>query len=200
MVIRDIIDEVSDLRYQKRARPTTAIYVHRTGRDLARGLDIGTDAWTICDAFRGKIAKWSEVAAATNKQVPYTFIIGGESVHDGKVWQCLPLDEIGWHARAASETSIGIACIGDFRYQDPTDKQYYALYKLCQRLIRGLNIHPGMILGHGEDESTHDGTKSPGRHNACPGHLLDVPRLRKQLLAGYEADRDEALSGIIRQR
>ena len=173
MRIVDIIDEVADGKHQHRdLESMRGVAVHRVGHEL------GDDAVEICRRFTDD----PEVARYTGGQVPYTLIIGGSdgpSTNDGCVWQCLPLDEIGHHARRWSVPYLGLACIGDFRHAPPTDAQYHALVDVLAELCAGFRWDPYQrIKGHGEIKDAHDGSKAPDQANACPGHLLNTNALR----------------------
>lgn len=181
MHVEYVIDQAFDGRYLERdLGAIKGIMVHRVGVDLtARPLTvIGHTALEICQVFQGKVKHLLDVARATGYQNPYTVMIGGDHVaadHDGTIWQVMPLDEVGWHARRWSPGYIGVACIGDFRVQPPSRRQRAALVFTLAVLCGRLGLDPYKhIKGHGEVPGAHDGTKAPGQPNACPGDLLDM--------------------------
>ncbi len=137
----------------------TTIAVHRVG------VSLGEDAITICQRF---IAD-PDVARYTGGQVPYTFIIGNDEI--GTIWQCLPLSEVGTHARRWSAPAIGVACIGDFRKHRPGDVQMKQLIRLCGYLAYAF---PGIVI-KGHDELP-GGSSDPNKQ--CPGKYLDMDELR----------------------
>lgn len=190
-MIENIIDQVYDGRFQARdAAVVTGIMVHRTGVDLRSGYVLGYDAVSICNAFTGKAPSWASVAKATGSQNPYTFIIGGDlddALYNGKVWQALPLSEVGHHARRFSRPCVGIGCIGDFRTVPPSEAQRTALVDLCADLCSLFSLNPARVKGHGEVPGAHGGSKAPGKANACPGDLLDMDALRDEIKLVIEA-------------
>ena len=153
--------------------------VHRVGVNKRTGQVIGTGALEIGQAFIGKRAEWHEVAAATGHQVPYTFMIGGDlgpAELDGRVWQCLPMDEIGAHARRWSSRHIGVALIGDPREHPVSAPQMASLVDLLADLCAAYAKDPYQsIKGHGEIQG---GSKAPGQRGECPGKLLNMNHLR----------------------
>lgn len=190
-MIENIIDLVYDGREQR--RDTTAIcglMVHRTGVNLRHGYVLGYDAVSICNAFLGKVERWQDVSRATGRQNAYTFYIGGDlgdKQYDGKIWQALPLSEVGHHARRFSRPYIGIGCIGDFREVPPSPSQWTALADLCSDLCGLLGFDASHVTGHGEVLGAHNGSKSPGAPGACPGDLLDMASLREEVVIVMQA-------------
>lgn len=183
MQVVNVIERCKDRAQQERSlNSVVGLMIHRCGVDLRHDVVLGYDAPTIVDAFTGKEPRWASVAAVTGRQNPYTIYIGGNlgpEDCDGVVWQALPLDEIGHHGRRFSRGHIGIGVIGDFREKPPSKTQLRTLVSVCSDLCIGLGLDPyKAIKGHGEIEGSHDGTKSPGRHNACPGDLLNMFTLR----------------------
>lgn len=185
MRVEYVLERAFDGKYLERdITAVKGIMVHRVGIDLKAKppVVIGHDAIEICYAFQGKVKHLLDVARVSGYQNPYTIMIGGDHIsaeHDGTVWQVMPLDEVGWHARRWSSGFIGVACIGDFRVQAPSRSQraslVFTLAVLCGRL--GLDPYKH-IKGHGEVPDAHDGTKAPGKPNACPGDLLDLDLVR----------------------
>jgi hypothetical protein len=156
--------------------------VHRCGVDHETGIALGYTGPEVSDAFTGKNPEWAEVAAATNYQNAYGIMIGGNlgpPEHDGTIWQLLPLDEIGWHARRFSRNYVGIGLIADPRHQEPSPLQMKSLESLLALLCPAFKKGPYQsVRGHGEIPGSHDGSKAPGQPAACPGDLLDMHALR----------------------
>lgn len=181
----NIIARVRD--YKEQLRDVSAIkgiMLHRCGANLKAGLVIGHDAETICDAFTGQIPQWESVAQVTGYQNAYTFYVGGSlgpDDLDGKVWQTLPIDEVGYHGRRFSNSHIGIACIGDFRVKPPSARQWRAVLDLCADLCLMLGMPPSAVIGHGEAPRAHGGHKAPGQKEACPGDLFSCTTFRLEL-------------------
>lgn len=183
MEIIDISAEVADGHDQRRDIGTChGIMVHRVGVDDQTGVVIGYDGLAISEAFTGRRPEWEEVAKVTGHQNAYTLYLGGDwgpPKLDGKIWQALPLDEIGHHARRFSKLYIGIGCIGDFRAHPPSPAQWAALVDVCVELCTAFNWNPyKRIKGHGEEPRAHGGEKAPGQPAACPGDLLNMYALR----------------------
>lgn len=175
MKIESIIDEVWDGKYVKRDwEANTSLMVHRCGVDLLYDHVFGYDAISVANTFLGKNPKYPEVAKVTGGQNPYTFYIGGDlgpEEFDGRIWQALPLDEVGYHARRFSSPMIGVGLIFDGRKKKPSDKQYNSLVDLLHLICRAYAWEPyKKILGHGEVDGAHGGTKTPEGPDACPGH------------------------------
>jgi hypothetical protein len=117
--IENVIARVSDGRPQVRDwQKIVGPMIHRVGIDDQTGTVLGFDAVSICDHFTGRDQTYPSVAKATGGQLAYSIMIGGNRGPpelDGKIWQTLPLDEIGHHARRfGSMPYLGIGCIGDF--------------------------------------------------------------------------------------
>lgn len=185
MNIESIIDQVYDGRPDERSvDELVGVMVHRVGIDHQTGVVLGYDARPICDAFLGRVPKWAEVAKATGSQNAYTLLIGGDCGPlelDGKIWQALPLDEKGHHARRFSAPYLGVACIGDFRRHigsTPSRRQRSSLVSVVSDLCLALGFGAADVVGHGEIRGAHGGEKAPGKPAACPGDLLDMGELR----------------------
>jgi len=187
--IIDISSSVSDGRKQLRSLASISrILVHRVGVDLRGNVVIGYDAESICDAFTGMNPLWRSVWSATGRQNPYSIYIGGDlgGGNDGVMWQALDLTEVGWHARSASRSSIGIAMIGDFRHgcgRMPSRAQMSSLVWVVSSLCSALDIDASRVLGHGEVPEAHGGEKAPGASHACPGGFVDMDRVRSAVAA-----------------
>lgn len=156
--------------------------IHRVGIDKKNGIVLGHTGPEISDAFTGRNPDWPDVAKATNGQNAYTFLIGGDQgdpIHDGRIWQCLTIDEIGWHARSASREFVGIGCIGDFRADSPPSKQWKAAALLASVILEA--IGSDHLSGHGEIATAHGGEKAPGQPYACPGDLWSMSDFRKDV-------------------
>ena len=176
MDIINIIEEAYDGKRQPRRDEIAGFMVHRCGLDLQTGVILGLDGLSISNIFTGKDPHYPSVATVTGNQNPYTLYLGGHSEFDGKVWQALPLNEIGHHARRWSSPFIGIACIGDFREIEPTTLQMLTLIDLLAGLCSAYAFDPyKAIRGHGEVQG---GNKAPNEPGACPGKLLDMNHVR----------------------
>lgn len=174
MRLINIIESVYDGKDQQRDwQATTGIMLHRCGVNLVDNKVLGYDGQSVAEAFIGKRKEWLDVAKATGNQNAYSLMIGsdcGPGEYDGQVWQCLPLDEIGWHGRQFSKGHIGVAWIADPRVKALSQKAYAAGVDLCAMLCAARGWDPyKAVRGHGEVAGSHDGSKAPGKPNACPG-------------------------------
>lgn len=172
--IIDVIDEVYDGKDQVRdANKIQGIMLHRCGVDLKWGNVLGYTGPDVARAFIGKDPKWLEVAKATNNQNAYSIMVGsdlGPPDANGKVWQCLPLDEIGWHGRQYSDKYVGFSWIADPRHKPLSPEAWDSMVEVCTRFCLAQAWDPyRCIKGHGEVKKAHDGSKAPGKTNACPG-------------------------------
>lgn len=190
-MVEVIIDQVRDHQYQTRdLAAVRGLMVHRVGVDLKSGFAIGYDAKTICDAFLGRTEQWKSVARVTGHQNAYTFYVGGSvgpEEFDGKIWQALPIDEIGHHGLRFSRSHIGLALIGDFRVKPPSARQWHATMDLCADLVAFLRLKSSDVVGHGEVPGAHSGDKAPSQRSACPGDLISMKAFRFELAAELRA-------------
>lgn len=178
----NMIEYARDGRPQNRdPEALEGIMIHRCGVNLKTGAVLGYNGYSIVAEFLGR-GQYPEVAEVTGKQNPYTLYVGGNlgaPEYDGLIWQALPLDEIGHHARRWSKPYLGIGAIFDGRVKPASHKQYSALVDLCADLCTSFSWDPYRnIKGHGEVPGAHDGSKAPGRGAACPGALFDMNSFR----------------------
>jgi hypothetical protein len=198
-IIVNAIDQCLD--HKRQAFDVGAIegfMVHRCGIDLNTGVVLGHSGPEVSDAFTGNDLKWAEVARVTGYQNAYGILIGGDlgpAEYDGRIWQILPLDEVGWHARRFSKMYLGIGLIADPRRKAPSAAQASALKALLAMLCPAFGKDPLVaIKGHGEVPGSHDGTKAPGGSAACPGDLLDMGALRVAVALEIESQARRRLS------
>jgi hypothetical protein len=180
-IITEVYDGDADIRHVDRI---VGLMIHRVGVDLQSGVVLGYDARSICDAFLGRAPRWAEVAKITGSENAYTLFVGGDlgpAELDGHIWQALPLDELGHHARRFSGDYLGIGCIGDFRERPPSPKQLANLVSICADLCLALGLGAAGVVGHGEIRGAHGGAKAPGKPAACPGDLLGLDGLRSMI-------------------
>ena len=173
-MIVDVINRCRDRRDEDRGLDgLEGVMLHRCGIDKKTGVVLGYDAPTVSDAFTGKAPQWGEVAKATGRQNAYTFMVGGDLgplEFDGVLWQCLPLDEIGWHGRRFSRGWIGLGWIADPRVQPLSPRARATMLELAAALCLWFGWDPlERIRGHGEVSGAHGGEKAPGLPAACPG-------------------------------
>ncbi len=170
----DVIDQVYDGKDNERDwEAAEGIMLHRCGVDLKWGNVLGYTGLEVAKAFIGQKPEWAEVAKATGGQNAYTIMVGsdlGPPEFNGKVWQCLPMDEIGWHGRRFSRGYIGYSWIADPRKKPLSESAWNTMVELCARTCVARNWDPyKAVKGHGEVPGSHDGSKAPGKNNACPG-------------------------------
>jgi N-acetyl-anhydromuramyl-L-alanine amidase AmpD len=166
----DCTEELNDGKKRERDESQIdTIVIHRVGKDHKTKANLGDTGPEIARKFLHDPA----IAKYTGGQNPYTFYIGA----DGTIWQALPVDEVGNHARAWNKRGIGIACIGDFREVSPPNAQFEACFNLCEYLLKCLGLKHAAVGGHSEFGAT--ATNSPRKE--CPGRMFDLPFLRHEL-------------------
>lgn len=106
---------------------------------------------------------------ATGGVMPYALVIDSA----GAVTQCVPLDRVAPHARAFNPTTIGVACVGDFRKRPTTEAQHRSLVAVCAQLAQELGLDVANVQGHDELAGA---SRDPSKQ--CPGAHLSMPRLR----------------------
>lgn len=110
--------------------------------------------------------------AATGGAMPYPLIIDAY----GEVTQTVPLRYVTPHARRYNASTVGVACLGDFRTQPPLPLQRAALLCICAALVEIFGLTAKDLHGHDElYGASHDANKE------CPGHLLPLAALRKDV-------------------
>ncbi len=161
----NVISQCDDGKHRTRTPllDIDTIAVHRIGKS------IGEDAITICRRFIDD----PEVAKYTGGEVPYGWIIGADPTET--IWQCLPISEVGAHARRWNKQAIGVACIGDFRKHVMPSHQYAQLIKLLACLQFGF---PRDLKIKGHDELP--GASADPRKK-CPGDLLPMQEVRNSV-------------------
>lgn len=88
----------------------------------------------------------------------------------GEITQTIPLGLISPHCAPYNSESIGVACVGDFRHQDPTHAQWIAARDVCLDL---LTQYPDLtVVGHSEI-----GDKPQGEE--CPGARWQIAEFRE---------------------
>lgn len=202
MLIHNVISEVSDGQVIHRDfNAIEGFAVHRMGVDLKWDNVLGYEPVSICAAFTGKEPKWKEVAKATGGQNAYSIMIGGDlgpAEYDGKVWQTIALDDVGYHARRFSVPYLGIGVISDARYKPISQKQRNSLVDLLVELCIGWARDPmTAIKGHGEIAGSHDGSKAPGKPNWCPGFDMDPIRAEVAALMQEQGRRKLSDAGLV---
>lgn len=202
--IENVIGRCYDGRADLRDPETLeTFYVHRCGVDLQTEVVLGYDAPSVSDHFTGRDKTYPEVAKATGGENAYAIMIGGNlgpPELDGKIWQTLPLAEIGYHARRFSKAGLGIGLIFDGRYKPASPKQHASLVDILALLCVGYGKDPfRCVKGHGEEAGAHDGSKAPGKPAACPGDLLRMNPLRDDIaqIMKESARRKLADAGLI---
>tara|TARA_R100000234_G_scaffold37634_1_gene22268 strand:+ start:1762 stop:2322 length:561 start_codon:yes stop_codon:yes gene_type:complete len=170
MQVEDVIAQCDDGKPRRRDfESVTKLIVHRIGGEL------GKDAIEIAKSFQD--TRRFKAGAYTDGNMPYHFII----TRHGRVQQALTLGDHAPHAKRFNSTGLAVALIGDFRVYPPSFEQYEALKRFAGfwRLY-GLEVH-----GHTE---LHGASSDPNK--ACPGHLLNMQKLR--------ADADEVAAELAR--
>lgn len=180
--VRNVINELNDGRHRERNLDALKyIAIHRVGLDKKLGLSLGKNGFEVAKQFIHN----PDVAKYTGGENPYTFIVDP----DGTIWQCLPIDEVGNHARRWNVPALGVAFYGDFRTDSPTEAQFTRGMDLCFVLVHALGLTPWDIKGHTELPG---GSQSPDK--SCPGPKFDLDFFRTEMASagtGWEPYRDE---------
>lgn len=182
--VKNRIAQCDDGKVRSRAlKDITCVVVHRIEREL------GLDAESIAKSFRNQ-EKYA-AGSYTGGQMPYTLVI----CEDGDVQQALALSDVGPHAKKWNTPGIGIAVIGDFRYDPPKAAQWVHLVELSVELLRWLGVGSAALYGHDELEG---GSGDPNKK--CPGKNLDMHMLRtevQKLMAISGADGLRAMGVVL---
>lgn len=155
-------------------RPTRnidTVMLHRIGPTLGpapAGSAVEIAAW-----FR----EHPEVLGTT--MMPYTFVIPPDGKTEQAVWVSMRTP----HGRSWNTRAIGVALVGDFRRQPPTDQQVDAAAALVIRLQDALR-HPLAVYGHTMwHPLPHQTTTTPGKD--CPGKHFEAAY--REILAQVKA-------------
>lgn len=167
-----------DTRSQELLALSSASRVTEQKKNKRYGHELGDTVLETCDAFCGRVPKWREVARAVGYKNPYISMIGGSAPWDGLVCQRLDLADIGSHARRWNKPALGVAVVGDPRYEAASHRQRSSLVELLALLVRGLGLDPfRAIKGHDELKS---GSSNPSKE--CPGRMLPMNPLRADVV------------------
>ena len=189
-----VIDRVTDeARRRPERQSTDYIFLHRVlwpqGAKEWDTHNLEHDARSVAEYYRlytpqtvGNKAPWC----------PYHFVIGFE----GDIEQCYPKGKKAKHAANLNNSSLGIALLGDFRLEPPTEDQMDSLHELLNFLAGPCGCYyEARIVGHtmGLTEATGD------RDKICPGSLLDLSKLREGMrsIAALEAIHALRLRGVV---
>jgi hypothetical protein len=123
--------------------------------------------------------------AATGGKMPYSVLIEA----DGAVTQIVPLLRVTPHARAHNPTTIGVACLGDFRRQVPAYAQRQSLVVVLGELLHALGRDEQSLKGHDELQG---GTSDPNKE--CPGRHLSLIELRRDVALQLQQESFDQLS------
>lgn len=173
--IRNAIAECLDASHQLRRGPwPEAEVIHRFG---VPGCETAA-----------QIAAWERTQTSLGSKMTYNWVIR----KSGLIEQALPLDVWGWHARGHSQGKQGVACVGDFRKEPPTDAQMDSLVNLCAAFA----MRRGEIQIYGHDELPNS---SSDPNKQCPGCRLDIGTLHQAVRARMKAYGDGSLkdAGVV---
>ena len=109
---------------------------------------------------------------ATGGSMPYPLLID----RDGQVTQMVPLAYVTPHAKSHNPSTVGVACIGDFRTTPLSPAQRQALKMVCAQLLAVFDLETDTLRGH--DELT-EASSDPNKE--CPGHCLSMDGLRGEV-------------------
>lgn len=181
--VRNRIAECDDGKTHSRAlKDIDRVVIHRIEREL------GLDAPALALSFRDQAQ--FKAGSYTNGEMPYTFVV----CEDGSIDQAIALSDAGPHARKWNVAAVGVAVIGDFRYDPPKAAQWVNLVELSVELLRWLGLANHGLYGHDElPDASSDPTKK------CPGSHLDMTSLRlevQQVMSRHGFDGLKAM-GIV---
>jgi N-acetylmuramoyl-L-alanine amidase len=96
--------------------------------------------------------------------IGYHYLINPEGI----ILEGRPISIVGAHARGLNQHSIGICCIGDYSFEQPSHAMLSSLKQLVGSLKLRFAILPAHIIGH-RDVITIAPDATP---TACPGDAL----------------------------
>lgn len=163
----NVIRELDDGRQRERdVTRIRKIILHRVGTSL------GHTGPEIAKRFLHD----PQVAKYTGGQNPYTFYVGYQY---GRIWQALPVDEVGNHARRWNVEGLGIALIGDFRTEAPrADTTWGASLVLVSHLCEALGLSADDVEPH--TGGSLQGTTASSAKD-CPGRMFNMDRFREEV-------------------
>ena len=134
---------------------------------------------------------WSEIG--------YHFIIinnNHDSLHDGTVQEGRDIRKRGAHAKGINSSSIGICCVGNGDIRPFTEKQTKSLVALVSQLMNEYaHITVDHFIGHREVNRLIEEGVADGKYETfktCPGNLVDMDKLRRQVKEYRENNRRES--------
>lgn len=151
-------------------------------------------------AIARKFVDDPEVSKYTGGETPYTFLVISNTVY-----QCLPLSDVGKHAKRWNFPAIGVGVVGDFRLCAPPSRQYNTLVDLCALLLPSFGLEPFEYVDHngvsapslaGHSELI-GGSQDPAKK--CPGDKLSMEKLRKDVsdIMITRARQDMLAAGVV---
>ena len=106
--------------------------------------------------------------------MPYPILIDAR----GDVTQTVPLTRITPHARSHNPSTVGVACIGDFRRRGLSTAQRDSLVGVCADLLARFALEADAIVGHDELAGA---SSDPSKE--CPGAGVSMIALRLDVAA-----------------
>lgn len=147
-------------------REINKIVVHHTGSSILGPLD------------SPKLVRLRHKYLRGFDEIGYHYLIGnGYLTGDGEIYQGRNIERIGAHAKGHNQDSLGIALIGNFNLNKPTEKQWESLIELLYSQCDMYDLHSRYIYGHKELEGT---------NTLCPGKCIDMDKVRRAV-AEYNA-------------
>lgn len=174
----DLCDPGKQVR-QRNIDQIEGIAIHRIDPSL------GETAAQIAHSFTDTSTKYS-AGSYTGGVMPYTFVLPRTS--SAQIEQALPIGDVSPHAKRWNLPYIGVACVGDFRFHEPTQWQWDAAQELCAFLV----LHFGRdlkVYGHTELDGA-----SADRNKSCPGIYFNMGRFRAALVYAISKAKADALS------
>ena len=149
----------------RKPRTITRLVIHRIKVSHVGYTD---DASGIAAFF----ARHPEGIKATGGRMAYHFVVR----KDGIVEQAVDIETSAPHARAYNGSSIGVAVIGDFTRERPTEAQLWGLMRCLSKLHA---LYPkAVIVSH---DSLPGGSTDPDKR--CPGPYVDVHAIARAVEA-----------------
>ncbi len=203
--ISRVVDNKQLLRPREYKSDKTKIIIHHTVNDVSKVTTPEEAKSMINGIFRYHTLinqRWD---------VGYNFIIDQWwTIYEGRWWGA---DVVGAHTLYNNESSIGIALLGNFEINEPTDEQLDSLIKLSTSLAKLYNINPyTKIYSHIKSSSSpyvkDVTTDSIMWHKdsgitACPwGNLYNkIPQIQKSIYENLKAQnilpREKPLRKVI---
>lgn len=165
------------LRWARRySKEITRLVVHHTAQKNVGDKRSGMEKMRALYEYHAKSRGWGDVG--------YHYIIDPRGwIYEGRSGGDYV---VGGHVYCANVKTIGVALMGDFEVERPTDDQIASLQWLLNHLSKKYDVNLRRnIAYHGEHENAIVGHKDLGK-SECPGHFLKsvLTQIRSNVIAG----------------